>query len=211
MELLLFQGRRHWYEGSGWEPVAIPVYLSLKFGISVLILTNAAGGIRKELAPGNLMIIDDHINAMGCNPLIGNSDPVWGPKFADQTNVYDLELRKIFDKAGNKTGIPLSHGIYAATSGPTYETPAEYNALRLIGVDAVGMSTVPEAILGNAAGMRVAGISCITNIALQTAQNTLSHKEIVGVSENAYPVIRVLLAEFLKEVATNVFNITNQT
>ncbi|MDD4871022.1 MAG: purine-nucleoside phosphorylase [Kiritimatiellae bacterium] len=211
LQILVFQGRRHWFEGSGWEPIAIPVYISQKFGVSMLILTNAAGGINKKIRPGNLMIIDDHINAMGSNPLIGNNDSIWGPRFADQTHVYDPALRKMLDQAGNKTGTPLTHGVYAATSGPTYETPAEYNALRLIGADAVGMSTVPEAILGNAAGMRVAGISCITNTASHTGSGAFSHKKVIDIAANAQPAIRVLLAEFLKEVVTNVFHIQNHT
>lgn len=204
MQIIVFQGRRHWYEGAGWEPVAIPVYLSLKLGVSVLLLTNAAGGINKNLSPGNLMVIEDHINAMGSNPLIGNTDSAWGPKFADQTSVYDPLLRKMLAQAGSKTGTSLSHGIYAATSGPVYETPAETMALRSMGADAVGMSTVPEAILANAAGIKVAGISCITNSAAQAGQAKLAHKEVIDTASKALPAIRALVMEFLKELAAKV-------
>lgn len=210
MQALIFQGRRHWYEGDGWEPIAIPVYISLKLGVSFLLLTNAAGGIRKGMKPGDLMIIDDHINAMGNNPLIGNADTIWGPKFADQTQVYDPILRKMLRTAGRRKHIPLTHGIYAATSGPTYETPAETRLLSMTGADAVGMSTVPEATLANAAGLRVAGISCITNTTAHTGNKTLTHKKVIDAVAKAQPVIKVLLTEFLKEVAANVSNLRKQ-
>jgi len=209
MQVLVFQGRRHWYEGAGWEAVAIPVYLSLDLGATVMILTNAAGGIRNDLKPGTLMVIDDHINAMGSNPLIGNIDPAWGSRFADQTRVYDPKLREMLHQAGRKSGTAISHGVYAATSGPTYETPAEIKALRAMGADAAGMSTVPEAMLASAAGMRVAGISCITNAAAHTSHDKLSHKEVIDIAAKAQPAIRALLTEFLTELAAHVFKSNN--
>jgi len=206
MQILVFQGRRHFYEGTGWESVAIPVYLSVSLGATDIILTNAAGGIRDDLKPGTLMIIDDHINAMGSNPLIGNTDTFWGPRFADQTHVYNPELREMLGWAAHRTGITVSHGIYAGTTGPTYETPAEIRALMAMGADAVGMSTVPEAILANAAGMRVAGISCITNAAAHACHDKLSHKEVVDTAAKAQPEIQTLLTEILKDLSTHVFN-----
>jgi len=210
MQVLVFQGRRHWYEGAGWEPISIPVYISLKFGISILLLTNAAGGIGKKMKPGNLMIIDDHINAMGGNPLIGNTDTAWGQRFSDQTQIYDPALREMITTAARKEHIPVTHGVYAATSGPTYETPAEITFLQRMGADAVGMSTVPEAMLANAAGLRVAGLSCITNAAAHAGRKPLSHCEVINIAANAQPAIKRLLAGFLKEVAVNVFNLPDQ-
>jgi len=207
MQILVFQGRRHLYETVGWEPIAIPVYVSLKLGVSLLILTNAAGGIRKTMKPGNLMIIDDHINVMGSNPLMGNNDEIWGPKFADQTHIYDSTFRRMLCSAARKKHIPVTHGIYAATSGPTYETPAEIKALGIMGADAVGMSTVPEAILANSAGISVTGISCITNSTAHSKNKTLSHKDVINSAGKAQPAIRALLTEFLKDVAANVSNL----
>jgi purine-nucleoside phosphorylase len=197
LDVLVFQGRRHWYEGVGWEPVACPVYACAALGVDVLLLTNAAGGIREDLAPGTFMVIDDHINAMGVNPLVGAHDPVWGPRFPDQSQVYDSALGEIVDAAANRCGERISHGIYLATSGPGYETPAEIEAYRAWGADAVGMSTVPEAVLGNAAGMRVAGISCITNPAAGVGAEELSHDGVVTIARGAADRMQRFLKEIL--------------
>lgn len=205
LDIFIFQGRRHWYEGAGWEPIAVPVYLSRNFDVPVIVLTSAAGGIRQDLKPGDLMVIDDHINAMSVNPLVGCHDPAWGPRFPNQAHVYDLRLRELLDKAGVKIGKKLSHGIYIATSGPLYETPAEIAAFRSIGADAVGMSTVPEAMLAHSAGLRIAGVSCITNLAAGTGRSAPSHEEVVRVAREAQPVMKALLIEFLKEMALHVF------
>ena len=194
---LIFQGRRHWYEGAGWEPVAAPVYIAREMGVSVLVLTNAAGGIAGDLTVGDLMIIDDHINFMGVNPLIGPHDPSRGARFPDQTEVYDSGLRELLTGVGRAAGV--HHGIYAATTGPTYETPAEVRALAAMGADAVGMSTVPEAILANAAGMRVAGLSCITNMASGLSQKKLTHDEVIGACRGALPGMRDVLTGFFRE------------
>ncbi|MBM4143284.1 MAG: purine-nucleoside phosphorylase [Lentisphaerae bacterium] len=199
-EALVFAGRRHWYEGGGWEPVALPVYLALKLGASVLVLTNAAGGIREDLAPGDLMTITDHINAMGVNPLVGNRDPLWGPLFADQTCVYDAPLRLCLDAAAARSGVALTRGVYAAVSGPVYETPAEIRALRAAGADAVGMSTVPEALLGSAAGMRVLGIACVSNRAARSNAPRLNHADAVAVTTAAAPRMRALLCALLEDI-----------
>lgn len=205
-QILIFQGRRHFYEAVGWEPIAIPVYISLKLDISFLILTNAAGGLEKKMRPGDLMIINDHINLMGCNPLIGNRDKTWGTLFADQSNVYDPILRKMLLKAASAKRIAITSGVYAATSGPTYETPAEARALGKMGIDAIGMSTVPEAILANAAGMKVAGISCIANTLSSARNKKLFHKDVINSTAKAQPAIRALLSKLLKDIAANVSN-----
>jgi len=206
LEILVFQGRHHWYENDGWTPVALPVYLSAELGVSVVILTNGAGGIRKDLQPGDLMVIDDHINAMGVNALVSEHDPACPPRFADQTQIYDQRLRELLDQAARLIGEDLRHGIYIATTGPTYETPAEISAFKILGADAVGMSTVPEAMLANSVGLRVAGISCITNRAACRGGSALAHDDIVKTTERIQPVMRKLLDQFFKELAQHVFN-----
>lgn len=200
-ELLVFQGRRHWYEGAGWDPVAFPVYAALQLGARDVLLTNAAGGIRPDLAPGALMAIEDHINAMGVHPLVGPHEPAWGPRFPDQSQVYSPALRDGLVGSARELGIELAAGVYAAASGPTYETPAEIRALRAAGADAVGMSTVPEAILANAAGLRVAALSCITNHAAGVSRQPISHQEVLDVTARALPRMQRLLSEFLRRQA----------
>lgn len=195
--LLVFQGRRHWYEGVGWEPIACPIRISLAMGVRLIVLTNAAGGIRADLKAGDLMLIDDHINAMGVNPLIGPHVPTWGPRFPDQSGIYDAALRGMLQAAAERLGTRLPHGVYLATSGPTYETPAEVNAFRAMGADAVGMSTVPEATLAHAAGMKVAGVSCIANPAAGVSPTPLSHEDVLAATSQAQPRMKLLLAEFL--------------
>ena len=201
VELLVFEGRRHWYEGGGWEPVALPIFLCLELGVRSLVLTNAAGGIRPNLGPGRFMVIDDHINAMGVSPLTGPHDPVLGPRFPDQSEVYSLRLRNAFDAAGNSIDETLEHGVYIAATGPTYETPAEIRAYAAMGADAVGMSTVPEAMLANAAGIEVAGVSCITNRAAGTSDQPLSHDEVVSVTHACAPRMQALLTAFISSLA----------
>lgn len=178
--LLIFEGRRHFYEGEGWMPVKLPVYLCAKANVKYLILTNAAGGIRADLEPGSLMAIEDHINMMGSNPLIGPCNDVWNCRFPDMSRIYDEDLLSIFMQKTAALDIPPRKGVYAALSGPSYETPAEIKALRNIGADAVGMSTVPEAILGKAAGMKIAGISCISNKAAGLGFAPLSHSDVTS-------------------------------
>ena len=200
VETLIFQGRRHWYEGEGWEPVAAPVFLSKAFGASVILITNAAGGIRGDLSVGDVMVIDDHINGMGTNPLVGRHDPFWGARFPEMSRVYDAELNGWLDASAAALGQDLSHGIYLATPGPIYETPAEIRAFRSLGADAVGMSTVPEAMLAHAAGMRVAGLSCISNVTGGPAA-AFSHENVVAAIEGSAPRMSALLAEFWKRLA----------
>jgi purine-nucleoside phosphorylase len=201
LETFVFLGRRHWYEGAGWESVAFPIYLLKAFDASLVVLTNAAGGIRVDLTPGTLMVIDDHINAMGVHPLVGPHDPCWGTRFPDQTQVYDTDLRQRMNRAAERLGQSLAHGIYLAVSGPTYETPAEIRALSAWGADAVGMSTVPEAILAHAAGLRVGALSFIANRAAGLGGRPPTHAEITAAADTAAPVMSRLLQELWKELA----------
>lgn len=201
METLIFQGRRHFYEGIGWTPIALPLFLLKSFGVKAVLLTNAAGGVRADLTPGKLMIIEDHINFLGANPLVGPHDPIWGPRFPDQSEVYDAKLRRLLALAGKAAGEELPRGVYLADSGPTYESPAEIRAFKTLGADAVGMSTVPEAILAKAAGLRVAGLSCITNSAAGISAHPLSHEEVTEATKNAMQRMKQILLNFWKEVA----------
>lgn len=200
-DTLIFQGRRHWYEGEGWTPVAIPIFLLKSMGVTNLVVTNAAGGIRKDLKPGDLMLLEDHINFIGNNALIGAHNKFWGPRFPDQSCVYDLGLRRVAEKAAKKARVNLKHGVYLAASGPAYETPAEIRAYRILGADAVGMSTVPEALLAHAAGLRVMGLSCITNFAAGITKEPLSHDEVTSATKAAMPRMKALLSEFWKELS----------
>lgn len=199
-EFLIFAGRRHYYEGVGLDPVALPVYLAKALGVSGMLLTNSAGGINPDLAPGALMLIEDHINAMGLNPLIGPVHPFWGSRFPDMSEVYDAGYRKILTEAAARAGLELRRGVYVAVTGPSYETPAEIRAFQRLGADAVGMSTVPEAILAHAAGLRVAAISCITNRAAGLSHR-LCHDEVLVTAKAALPGMTGLIAEFISGVA----------
>ncbi len=203
VHLLVFVGRRHWYEGMGWPPVAMPIALAHALGAKIVVLTNSAGGIREDMPAGSLMVIDDHINAMGVNPLLGPHDAMWGARFPDMSRIYDAGLRSRFDRAAHLAGVPVTHGIYVAVSGPSYETPAEIRAFRQLGADAVGMSTVPEAILAHAAGLRVAGLSCITNAAASAA-HTLSHHDVLARAAEAGHGMAALLREFVSLTAEEV-------
>ncbi|MEN7973693.1 MAG: purine-nucleoside phosphorylase [Verrucomicrobiota bacterium] len=196
MEVFIFQGRRHWYEGEGWTPVVLPVYLLHALGTRTVLLTNAAGGIRDDLKPGSLMAIADHINMLGSNPLIGPYNPKLGTRFPDQSEVYDKPLRKKLIEAGAD-----AEGVYIATSGPTFETPAEIRQYRSMGADAVGMSTVPEAIVANALGMHVAGLSCICNWAAGISPVKLTHEDVNQTAAAAMPRMKSTIAAFLEELA----------
>lgn len=201
LEMLVFQGRRHYYEGGGWTPVALPIRILLGMGVNTVVLTNAAGGIRTSFKPGDLMLIEDHINGMGANPLQGPHDPIWGPRFPDQSAVYDPDLRAMALDTARAAGLPLDTGIYYAASGPAYETPAEIRAYRALGADAVGMSTATEALLARAAGLRVLGLSCITNLAAGISPTPLAHEEVAAAGRAAMPRIRALLEGFIDRYA----------
>ena len=191
-EVLVFCGRRHYYEGEGWTPVVLPVYLLHALGAKDVLLTNAAGGIREDLKPGTLMVISDHINMMGDNPLRGPHRPELGVRFPDQSAVYDASFQKELLAAGADTT-----GVYLATSGPIFETPAEIRAFRTLGADAVGMSTVPEAMLASALGLRVGGLSCICNWAAGLGSGTLTHEEIGEVANQSMSRMQKILRTLL--------------
>jgi purine-nucleoside phosphorylase len=172
-------GRCHVYEGHDLQKVTFAVRALGLLGVKTLVLTNAAGGINTGFSQGALMVIDDHINLIGGNPLVGANDDRFGPRFPDMSEVYSRRLRAVADQAGAGTGVALSHGVYVALLGPSYETPAEIRFLRTIGADAVGMSTVPEAIAARHMGLEVLGISCITNMAAGVLPQPLDHNEVM--------------------------------
>ena len=186
-------GRCHAYEGHDLPTVTFAVRAMGLLGVETLILTNAAGGIDSGLTPGALMVIDDHINLTGQNPLAGPNEDRFGPRFPDMTEVYSSRLRGIADAAGHLLQRPLPHGVYAALTGPSYETPAEIRYLRTIGADAVGMSTVPEAIVARHMGVEVLGVSCITNMAAGTLPQPLDHREVMETARRARGAFIALL------------------
>ena len=172
-------GRAHFYEGHDLATVVFAVRVMGRLGVKRLILTNAAGGINTGFGQGALMIIDDHINLIGTNPLVGANDERLGARFPDMSEVYSSRMRRIADEAAAAAGVPVQHGVYVATHGPSYETPAEIRFFRTIGADAVGMSTVPEAIAARHMGLEVLGISCITNMAAGVLPGPLNHDEVM--------------------------------
>jgi purine-nucleoside phosphorylase len=198
---IAFCGRRHWYEGAGWTPVILPVELARRLGATNLLITNAAGGISPNLRPGDLMLIRDHINTIGLSPLQGALRPGWGPRFPDQSEVYSRTLGNLLRKAAYDAEITLSDGVYAFTAGPAYETPAEIRAYAAMGADAVGMSTVPEAVVANAMGLPVAALSCITNMASGISGPHLNHVEVLAETRRVRPLMGRLLNAFLANLA----------
>jgi purine-nucleoside phosphorylase len=175
-------GRAHFYEGHDLRTLTFATRVIGRLGIKVLILTNAAGGVNVNLKPGTLMVVDDHINLLGSNPLVGPNEDRFGLRFPDMSEVYSTRLRAMADEAARAQDLPIGHGIYVAVHGPSYETPAEIRFLRLIGADAVGMSTVPEAIVARHMGVEVLGISCITNAAAGVLPQPLNHLEVMEVA-----------------------------
>ena len=176
--IAILQGRLHAYEGRHMSEVVFPVRVLATLGIETLILTNAAGGINRNFTPGDLVLIKDHINLTGQNPLVGPNSNELGPRFPDMTEAYHPHLQELLLQTAQKQNIPLKTGVYCALLGPTYETPAEVHMVSVLGGDMVGMSTVPEAIAANHLGVKVAGISCITNMAAGLAQEKLKHEDI---------------------------------
>jgi purine-nucleoside phosphorylase len=172
-------GRAHFYEGHTLDTATFAVRVMARLGVKTLILTNAAGGINTSFEQGGLMVIDDHINLLGTNPLIGPNDERLGPRFPDMSEVYSARLRALADSVAAQADVTLAHGVYIAVSGPSYETPAEIRAFRKLGADAVGMSTVPEAIAARHMGVEVLGISCITNMAAGVLPRPLVHDEVM--------------------------------
>ena len=198
-KVVMMQGRNHYYEGHTMSQITYPVKVMKELGVKTLILTNAAGAVNKTFKPGDLMAITDHINLMGDNPLIGKNDPHFGVRFPDMSEIYDKDLIRQLDSCAKKININLRRGVYLASTGPSYETPAEINMARIIGADACGMSTVPEAIVANYCGMRVLGISCITNYASGISTKKLSHEEVIETSAAVRDKFIKLILTFLKE------------
>ena len=178
-KIVMMQGRNHFYEGYSMPEITYPVKVMKLLGVKTLILTNAAGAVNESFQPSDLMIIKDHINMMGTNPLIGQNDDTLGERFPDMTEIYKKDLINLAETCAQKIGINLKKGVYLAATGPSYETPAEIRAARLLGADAIGMSTVPEAIVANYCGMNVLGISCISNAASSENGTKLSHEEVI--------------------------------
>ena len=207
------QGRFHFYEGYDMDQVTFPMRTFGLMGIENVILTNAAGSLSTEMVPGSLMLISDHLNCMGENPLRGSNDPRFGPRFPDMTSAYDTELQEIvvtsadaiakerFENGVDKSLTDFLHrGVYCGLSGPTYETPAEIRMYRLLGADAVGMSTVPEAIVARHQRMRVVGISCITNFAAGMTAESINHAEVMETGARVAEVFKELLRRVIREL-----------
>ena len=186
-------GRCHLYEGHDVRTVTFSIRVLGLLGVKTLIVTNAAGGVNTGFSQGALMVIDDHINLMGTNPLVGANEERFGPRFPDMTEVYSSRLRTLADRAAEANRMVLRHGIYIALLGPSYETPAEIRYLRTIGADAVGMSTVPEAIVARHMGMEVLGISCITNMAAGVLPKPLDHAEVMDTARRVRGQFTALL------------------
>ncbi|OFZ22787.1 MAG: purine-nucleoside phosphorylase [Bdellovibrionales bacterium GWB1_55_8] len=190
---IFLQGRFHFYEGYPMEEVAFPTRTVCGLGVHTLVLTNAAGGVNSSFKSGDLMLIEDHLNLMGDNPLKGPNLAELGPRFPDLTEAYSKECLAIFENAAKEIGVPVQKGVYAGLLGPTYETPAEVRMYRGLGADAVGMSTVPEAIVANHLGVRVAGISYISNLAAGLSPTKLTHQEVLDNSKVGADKLRRLL------------------
>jgi len=194
--VLAMQGRVHYYEGYSFEEVTFPIRTFKLLGIKTLILTNAAGGINVQLTQGALMVISDHLNLMGDNPLRGPNDERFGPRFPDMSAVYSPELQELVVDEAKASGVEVRRGIYGGLSGPSYETPAEIHLLRALGADAVGMSTVPEAIVARHMGLEVLGISCITNMAAGISDEPINHEEVMATGAR----VRETFTELLRRV-----------
>jgi purine-nucleoside phosphorylase len=201
LEVLVMQGRAHYYEGHDLATVAFPVQVLVACGCRTIVLTNAAGGIRADLRPGQLVLISDHLNLMAGSPLRGENDAAVGLRFPDMSAVYDAGLRSLAGEAGRSIGLELTSGVYAGCIGPQYETPAEIRMLRGLGADLVGMSTVPEAIAARHMGARVLGISCVTNLAAGIAKQPLSHAEVTETAALVSHMFQALLSAVLRRLA----------
>lgn len=196
VDVAVMSGRNHFYEGYTPQQVAFGTRVMGKLGIKSLLLTNAAGGVNLDYKPGQLVLISDHINLLGFNPLTGPNDDSLGPRFPDLSEAYSREYRAIAKTVGNALGIDLAEGVYAGLPGPCYETPAEIRYLRMIGADLVGMSTVPETIAANHMGIKVLGISCVTNMAAGVLPQKLVHEEVLETGAK----VRDALVELLRRV-----------
>lgn len=198
--VIAMQGRFHFYEGYTLDKVTFPVRVMKAIGVEKLIVTNAAGGINTTFKPGDLMIITDHINNMGQNPLIGPNDGELGVRFPDLSEAYNQKLQQLAFRAADRIGVPVKSGVYVANTGPSYETPAEIRMLRTWGGDAVGMSTVPEVIVARHSGMAILGISCISNMAAGILDQPLSHAEVIETTEKVKQSFLSLVKAVVKDM-----------
>ena len=198
--VVCLQGRLHYYEGHPMPILTMPVRIMARLGVKILVLTNAAGGVNSAYRPGDLMLITDHINYSGTNPLIGVNEPELGPRFPDVTDLYSSGLRLKIKLAAVEAGIILRQGVYMMFSGPSYETPAEIRMARILGADAVGMSTVPEAIVAAQCGIACLGVSCITNLAAGVSPHKLSHQEVMETAARVHDTFHSLVDLILKEI-----------
>ena len=199
--VLALQGRLHFYEGYSMQDVVFPVRVLHRLGIRILIITNAAGGINQGFEAGDLMLISDHINMMGTNPLMGVHDPLMGTRFPDMSAPYDFDLIALAESVAKTQGVTVQKGVLAAVSGPSYETAAEVRMLRAMGSDAVCMSTIPEVIAGVQMGMRILGISCITNLATGLSPEPLSHDNIISIPHRILERFGILLNGILMKIS----------
>lgn len=198
--VVMMQGRFHYYEGYGMKDVTLPVRVMQKIGVKTLVVTNAAGGVNLGYHPGELMVIGDMFSMTAQNPLIGSNLDAFGPRFPDMSCAFDKELRALAHECANEQGFALREGVYAQMTGPTYETPAEIRMLRTLGADAVGMSTVPEVIVARHGGMRVLGISCITNMAAGILDQPLNHAEVTETANRVKGQFRELLDRIIEKM-----------
>lgn len=196
-KVVMMQGRNHYYEGCSMQEITYPIKVMKKLGVKVVIITNAAGAVNKSFRPGDLMVITDHINNMGTNPLIGTNDEEFGTRFPDMSEVYNKNMIKLVDAVARKLNIDIKHGVYIASTGPSYETPAEIRAARFMGADAAGMSTVPEAIVASYCGMNVIGISCISNFASGVSTKKLSHEEVIQTTQKVHSKFKTLILSLI--------------
>lgn len=199
-EVFALEGRFHFYEGYSMKELCYPFYVLKLLGVETVVLTNACGGINRSFEPGTLMLITDFINMMGTNPLIGPNDERFGTRFPDMTEAYNKELRELFKKTAAEIGTEIKEGVYLGFMGPCYETAAEIRAFSNMGADAVGMSTVPETIACNYLGMKVLGISCITNMATGIQKVKHSHERVLEAANRAGEDLSRLLKEFIKRI-----------
>jgi purine-nucleoside phosphorylase len=201
-KVMAMKGRFHYYEGYGLDQVTFPIRVMKAMGVKTLIVTNAAGGIQTDFQAGDLMLIRDHINFMFDNPLMGPNAPEWGVRFPDMSDAYDPSYRQLAKRVAEALDIPLQEGVYVGLTGPTYETPAEIRMFRKLGGDAVGMSTVPEVMVARHAGIRVLGISCISNLAAGILGQPLSHDEVMETAEQVKPRFIRLIQGIVKEIGS---------
>ncbi len=198
--VICMQGRLHYYEGYDMSDITLPVRVMKLIGVQTLIVTNAAGGINTSFAVGDIMLIEDHINFMGCNPLIGTNIEQMGPRYCDMTHAYTPKLISIAKETAEELSMELKQGVYIACSGPSFETPAEICAFRTMGADAVGMSTVPEVIVASHCGMQVLGFSLITNMAAGVLDQPLSGGEVIEIGEKKSELMQMLICEMIKNL-----------